>query len=225
MKQFWDFSNHFPCILFRIPLLTPDPPKPIADMVEAILGAIHVNGGFESGQEATRNLMSSIFSVFKHASSKGPSGLNAFLKMMKHPKKALQEMTGQLLEVKACSEHDFATSYENGDEDEQGDNTALSHSLPQILHKDEWRNPARGVKRGSDGCQIAFVSILGRPLVVVADDSITVASNRASSLVREAIERRKDIKERMAENRSKVERGLTFERRERNHSEVLSIDE
>lgn len=191
-------------------MLTPDPPKPIADMVEAMLGAIHVNGGFESGQEATRNLMSSIFSVFKHASSTGPSGLNTFMKMMKHPKKALQEMTGQLLEVIACSEHEFATSYENDDEDEQGDNTALSLSLPKILHKDEWRDPARGVKRGSDGCQIAFVSILGRPLVVVADESITVAKNRASSLVREAIERRKDIEERMAECRSNVESGLTF---------------
>ena len=178
-------------------------------MIEAMLGAIHIDGGFDSGQEATKNLMSSIFSVFTHASSKGPSGLNTFLKTMKHPKKALQEMTGQLVEVVACSEHDFVSSYDNDDENEQ-DDTTTNYSLPKILHKDEWRNPARGDERGGDGCQIAFVSILGRPLVVVADESNIVAKNRASSLVREAIERHEDIERRMAECRSTVESGLTF---------------
>lgn len=204
-----DCSNYFSCLLFQIPSLALDPPKPIADMVEAMLGAIHIDSGFELGQEATRHLMSSIFSVFTHASSKGPSGLNTFLKTMKHPKKALQEMTGQLIEVVACSEHDFVSSYDNDNEDEQDENTT-NYSIPKILHKDEWRNPARGGEREGDGCQIAFVSILGRPLVVVADESSIVAKNRASSLVREAIERHQDMERRMAECRSTVESGLTF---------------
>jgi hypothetical protein len=177
-------------------------------MVEAILGAIHVSSGFESGQEATRHLMSSVLSVFKQASSEGTPGLTTLLKTMKHPKKSLQEMTGQLLNVMVCSEHDFASSYDDDDDDKLDDTYIMKSSIPQILHKDEWRNPAHG--RGSDSSQVAFVSILGHPLVAVADESINVARNRASSLVREAIERHPELENRMAKCRSKVESGLTF---------------
>jgi hypothetical protein len=177
-------------------------------MVEAILGAIHVSSGFESGQDATRHLMSSVLSVFKEASSEGSPALRGFLRTMKHPKKSLQEMTGQLLDVMVCSEHDFVSSYDDDEENE--DNHILSSSIPQILHKNEWRNAARGSRTGNDSPHVAFVSILGCPLVVVADESITVARNRASSLVREAIERNPELENRMAKCRSKVESGLTF---------------
>jgi hypothetical protein len=178
-------------------------------MVEAILGAIHVSSGFESGQAGTKHLMSSVFSVFKQASSEGTSGLTTFLKTMKHPKKSLQEMTGQLLNVIVCSENDFATSYNDDDDDDKLDDISImKSSIPQILHKDEWRNPAHG--RGSDSSQVAFVSILGHPLVAVADESVNVARNRASSLVREAIERNPELENRIAKCRSKVESGLTL---------------
>ena len=182
-------------------------------MVEAILGAIHVSCSFESGQEATRHLMSSIFSMFIRASSEGSSSLDTLIKTTKHPKKSLQEMTGQLFDVMACSEHDFASSYHDDDEDESDINTIMNLSIPQILYKDEWRNPLCGVERGNDSCEVAFVSVLGQPLVVIADESITVAKNRASSLVREAIVRRPDLEGRMAKCRSEVESGLTFANR------------
>ena len=201
-----------PTNLFR--LICPqilDPPKPIADMVEAILGAIHVSSGFRAGQEATKHLMSSVFSVFTEASSGGVASLNTFLKTMKHPKKSLQEMTGQLLDVMVCSEHDFFSSYDCQDDDESDENSTMTNSsnqaMPQILHRDEWRNVTRG--SGSESCNVSFVSILGTPLVVVADESITVARNRATSLVREAIERHPELANRMAKCRSKVESGLT----------------
>lgn len=190
-----------------------DPPKPIADMVESMLGAIHVASGFESGQAATMNIMSSVFSTFKRASVEGTEKLGEFLKVMKHPKKSLQEMTGQMLEVIICSEHEFASSFDYDEDNEFEDNivteTATAPSIPQILHKNEWRNPARG--RGeSESCYVSFVSILGRPLVAVAEESIIVARNRASSLVREAIARHPELENRMAKCRSKVESGLTF---------------
>ena len=180
-------------------------------MVEAILGAIHVSSGFESGQEATKHLMTSVFSVFKEASSRGVDALNAFLKTMKHPKKCLQEMTGQLLDVMVCSEHDFFSSYDNQEDEESDGNCEITNNtnpvIPQILHRDEWRNVTRG--SGSESCHVAFVSILGKPIIVVADESINVARNRAASLVREAMERHPELESRMAKCRSKVESGLT----------------
>ena len=194
-------------------LQTPDPPKPIADMVEAILGSIHVSSGFASGQEATKHLMSSVFSMFKQASSEGVSGLKSFLRIMKHPKKSLQEMTGQLLDITVCSEHDFASVYDNQESDEL-DSYTVKQSRPQILYKDKWRTPTHWNGRGDDSCYVAFVSILGHPLVAVADESVTVARNRASSLAREAIERHPEIENRMAKCRSKVESGMTFASRE-----------
>ena len=213
--------NLFICSLIS-PLFSPtflDPPKPIADMVEAMLGAIHVGSDFESGQAATMHLMSSVFSVFKQASEEGEGGLDAFLKIMKHPKKSLQEMTGQLLEVMVCSEHEFASSF---DDDEGEDTIAMSTTtfpaIPQILHKDEWRNVGGG--GGSESCYVSFVSLLGRPLVVVADESITVARNKASSLVREAIERNPGLQNRMAKCRSTVESGLTFAIRKQKRNQL-----
>mmetsp|Transcript_20591 Transcript_20591/g.46723 ORF Transcript_20591/g.46723 Transcript_20591/m.46723 type:complete len:353 (+) Transcript_20591:2-1060(+) len=191
-----------------------DPPKPIADMVEAMLGAIHVGCGFKPGQAATKKLMSSVFSKLTLASSAGVGKLDALLKIMKHPKKSLQEMTGQLLQVMVCSEHDFASSFDDNEDDELRENVARTKNtnpaIPQILQKGQWRTPVCSNGGGSQSCNISFVSILGRPLVAVADDSITVARNRASSLVREAIENRPDLKNRMASCRSKVENGLTF---------------
>jgi hypothetical protein len=180
-----------------------DPPKPIADIVEAVLGAVHVDSDFESGQAATMQMMSSVFSVFKQALTEKGGGIDAFLKIMKHPKKALQEMTGQLLEVMVCSEHEFASSFLDDEEN--------NITIPQILHKDEWRNPTRGGDGGgNDTCYVSFVSILGFPLVVVADESATVARNKASSLVREAIEQHSELKKRIGICRSKVESGLTL---------------
>ncbi len=208
-KVFNSTASRLRSFLTIFPLLrciNSDPPKPIADMVEAILGAIHVSGGFESGQQATGFLMSTIFSLFEQASTQGSSALNSLLRTMKHPKKSLQEMAGQLLDVMICSEQDFVSSYHNADESDDNFIT----KMPQILHRGEWRNAARGIGRGSDTSQVAFVSILGRPLLVVADESITVAKNRASSLVREAIERNPELQRRLAECRSKVEYGLTF---------------
>ncbi len=186
---------------------TLDPPKAIADVVEAILGAVHVGSkrGFECGQYATRFLTSSIFAVFEQASARGPCALNSLLKTIKHPKKNLQEMSGQLLDVMVCTENDFVSSYHERDE-----NSTTNFPIPQILERGEWRNAVRGIETRGDSCQVAFISILGRPLLVVADESITVAKNRASSLVREAIEHRPELQKRLAECRSNVECGLTF---------------
>jgi len=198
-----------------------DPPKPIADVVEAVLGAVHVDADFESGQAATLYMMSSVFSVFKQALTEKEGGIDAFLKIMKHPKKSLQEMTGQLLEVMVCSEQEFTSSFLD-DEENVSVATTTGTTIPQILHKDEWRNP------GIETCHVSFVSILGFPLMVVADESITVARNKASSLVREAIERNPELEKRMASCRSKVESGLTFalrnQRRDQLQQERKSYD-
>ena len=156
-------------------------------------------------------MMSSVLSVFKQSLTAKESGFDSFLRVMKHPKKSLQEMTGQLLEVMVCMEHEFASSFIE-EEENIVSATMSSAVIPQILHKNEWRNPVPSGDGGDgvDTSYVSFVSILGSPIIAVADESITVARNKASSLVREAIERQSELEKRMASCRSKVESGLTF---------------
>lgn len=185
-----------------------------------MLGAIHVASGFESGQTATMNLMSSVFSIFRQALVEGADKLRDLIMVMKHPKKSLQEMSGQILEVIVCSEHEFASSFDYEEDREYEDNvvtrTSMFPSTPQILHKNEWRNAMRGNRARTESCCVSFVSILGRPLVAVADESSTVVRNRASSLVAEALEQHTNLLNRVGKCRSTVESGLTFATRTKN---------
>jgi hypothetical protein len=80
-----------------------DPPKAISDIVEAVLGAVHVDGGFCDGQAAALRLMSPIFNVLLEA-RKEKKKIS-----LKHPKKVMQEL-GEILELYSSSESDFAMS-------------------------------------------------------------------------------------------------------------------
>uniref|UniRef100_A0A448ZDB2 Dicer-like protein 1 n=1 Tax=Pseudo-nitzschia multistriata TaxID=183589 RepID=A0A448ZDB2_9STRA len=194
-----------------------DPPKPIADTVEAVLGAIHVSSDFKSGQTATLKLMSPIFSVIKKASDDGIERFGEVLRAIKHPKKSLQEISGQIFQVIVCSEHEFASFFEY--EDEIVPTSTAAPLVPQILHKNEWRNPARG-NGEHEGCYVSFISMLGYPLVAVADESITDARNRASSLMREAIQCNPTLQNRIKKYRSIVERNLTLAGKRQNEMTV-----
>jgi hypothetical protein len=162
-----------------------DPPKPISDVVESILGAVHVDGGFAAGQKATLHLMNSVFQVIEKAAKE--SGVGVLDKVMKHPKKLLQEISGELLEIVSCSEPKFATLYPEG----------------RVLYRDTWRRPTNDVS-----CYVSFVKILGTLVVAVADESLVVSKNNVSALIAHALKANPDLIERFKICRSTVESGV-----------------
>lgn len=73
-----------------------DPPKAIPDVVEALIGAAHVDLGFELGQRAALNVIEpirqSISSILVSAGS---------LEVVLHPKQHLYELTSGIVRVRA----------------------------------------------------------------------------------------------------------------------------
>jgi len=163
-----------------------DPPKPISDIVESILGAVHVDSNFAVSLAAATQILSPVLRVVDNATKE--NGVGILRRMMKHPKKSLQEMAGELFDINTCVESRF---------------TASSRALYHILHKGHWRHPAN-----DESCHVSCVTLLGTPIVAVADESLAISKNRASALIFHAIDRNPDMKERINRLRSNVERGI-----------------
>jgi hypothetical protein len=158
-----------------------EPPKPISDVFEAVLGAVHVDSDFYAGQAAAIQLMSPVFGVLKNT-TKGSKG-SSLSKIVKHPKKALQEMTGELVEISSCTESQFRSSFPE----------------EPVLFKNRWKLAAN-----DESCYVSFTRILGSVVVAVADESLAVTRNRVSSLMQQIIEGRDDLMRRLATCRSKL---------------------
>jgi hypothetical protein len=69
-----------------------DPPKPLADLTESILGAVHLHGGFLAGQKAALHVLKPVLDRLATDES-DPLQLMRF----RHPKKLLHERCGQLV--------------------------------------------------------------------------------------------------------------------------------
>jgi hypothetical protein len=133
-----------------------DPPKAISDVVEAVLGAVHFDGGFCDGQAAALQLMSPILNVLLKA-RKEKKEIS-----LKHPKKVMQELGGELLELYSSSESDFA----------------MSERKTDVLFGGKWGNAH------TDGSNfIATAEILGSIMAAVSDPSAIVGRNKACALI------------------------------------------
>ncbi len=164
----------------------PEPPKPISDVVEAVLGAVHVDSDFTAGQAATLQLMSPVFSVLTNCTQvETESALNWVLK---HPKKALQEMAGELIEISSCTLSQFQRLFPND----------------RVLFKNRWTTATN-----DESCHVSFSKILGSLVVAVADESLAVTRNKVSSLTTQMIQGSHDLVGRLAKCRSRIERGLS----------------
>lgn len=76
-------------------------PKPMADIVESLLGAIYVDAGFEAGQKATLRVLSPILALYKESGS--PS--------ISHLKRSLLEFGGDLFTLTVLTESEFFQSH------------------------------------------------------------------------------------------------------------------
>ena len=159
-----------------------DPPKAISDIVEAILGAVHVDGGFEQGRRAAIHLLSPILNVLlKSREDKRDISL-------RHPKKMLQELGGELLELHCCLESEF---YKR-------------NAKTFVLLNGRWGHAHR------DGSNfVATVEFLGNVIVAVSDSSSVVGKNRACALVVRALQENPKLRESLHMCRAKVESGFS----------------
>eukprot|EP00980_Cylindrotheca_fusiformis_P003138 scaffold721_cov131-Cylindrotheca_fusiformis.AAC.28 len=139
-----------------------DPPKSMSDIAESLLGAVHMDGGFAAGQSACLRFMSPLLNVLLEAQS-----LKKEIRL-KHPRKAITEIAGDLFEIHVESEPYFALAAPKVDVLFQGGN---------------W-GPA---KKESDSF-VASVTILGSILLAVADPSARVAKNKVCAIVVTAVE-------------------------------------
>jgi hypothetical protein len=72
-------------------------PKPMADLVESLLGAIHVDTGFEAGQRAVLHVLSPILAFYKESGSPRIS----------HPKRSLLEFGGDMFTLTTLTESEY----------------------------------------------------------------------------------------------------------------------
>ena len=150
------------------------PPKPIADVVESLLGAVHVDGGFVKGQEAALHVLLPICDLFRQI--REPAAL------AKHPKQQLSELGGSLLSVTVWSEEVYARTKTN------------------LV----WRGRQFGAVQRNGHKKVASVQCLGVDLVTVLDASRSAATNRACAMVLATLERNPDLLDRFKSARSRI---------------------
>jgi hypothetical protein len=169
-----------------------EPPKPISDVIEAVLGAIHVDSDFAAGQAATLRLLIPVLNVLTTGTPKTKEG--ALRWVMRHPKKALQEMAGELIEISSCTLRQFQR---------------LFPSTPVLL-KNQWITSSGATARSYDeSYHVSFSKILGSIVVAVADESLVVTRNKVAAVTTQMIQGRNGLLGRLTKCRSRIERGLS----------------
>jgi hypothetical protein len=159
-----------------------DPPKAISDIVESVLGAVHTDGGFADGQAAVVHLMTPVLNVLLKARSENRDI------SLKHPKKMMQEMGGEILELSSSTESEFAVSSPGTD----------------VLFGYKWDNVT------TEGNKfIATVELLGSAILALADPSATVGRNKACALIVSTLQTYPDLRARVQLCRANVESDLS----------------
>eukprot|EP00977_Amphora_coffeiformis_P023118 scaffold12214_cov159-Amphora_coffeaeformis.AAC.9 len=83
-----------------------NPPKPLADVVESQLGLVHVDGGFDAGQQSARHVLAPVLQLI---------GSLFDDQILVHPKARLKEMAGHLLTIETYDPNSFTEKFCNAD--------------------------------------------------------------------------------------------------------------
>jgi len=153
-----------------------DPPKPIADIVEAILGSIHVHGGFFEGQQAAEKILEPVRNLLEQT--------NDLNKILRYPKRNLLEVGGKLTSLTTVEECEFAKEAINRDR--------------------AWLGKEWGPVQGEGHRHVATVQCLGANLISLVDDTPSSASNRACAFVLSALDNKPELFTKFRALRTKV---------------------
>ncbi|KAG7344127.1 RNA helicase ERCC4-like protein [Nitzschia inconspicua] len=158
-----------------------DPPKTVSDLVESLMGAIHIDGGYEAGQAAAKKILAPIFEIVISTAMESKSTL---VNTLMHPKRALQEVTGELLDLTSTNEVACASN--------------ASDSI-RVLYHERWDHPNH-----HGASNISTLTFLNNPIIGVADESLSISRNRACLLIVQALNEHPKLKERVAQCQSRI---------------------
>jgi hypothetical protein len=147
------------------------------------MGAVHVDGGHAEGQKAVLQILAPILDILFQARIEKKEIY------VKHPKKIMQEMGGELLELSSASEADFAAS---------------KADVPV------WFGTKWGTADREGTSYIASIGVLGSTILAVSDPSVVVARNRACALITATLERNRKLLNRLHACRVKVESNISL---------------
>jgi dsRNA-specific ribonuclease len=133
------------------------PPKAAADVVESVLGAVHIHGGFQCGQRAVLTVLRPVMKMVASLDSYSTE------RLICHPRKSLLELgDNKVLTIRLDEEDVFSCEYPKA----------------YVLDGGRFTSVHREGKR-----TIASIDCLGTLVVSVADDIPCSAENRACTLV------------------------------------------
>jgi superfamily II DNA or RNA helicase/dsRNA-specific ribonuclease len=82
-----------------------EPPKAMADVVESLIGAAYVHGGFQHGVRAALTALEPVMEIFLSSSSLGG---DAWERLLHHPKRLLKELAGKAVSFSVTAETSLA---------------------------------------------------------------------------------------------------------------------
>ena len=148
-----------------------DPPKMLPDVVEALIGAAHIDGGYEAGQIAVTTMMGPILEAIR--------SLEGDASKLSHPISKLNHIGGHLLQVDVQREDAFLRNHGRD-----------AHVWQGI----RWREAS------IDGTEsTGTVNSLGHNIISVADSSWKSARNRACALAVAVLEKHPKMVQRWKE--------------------------
>jgi dsRNA-specific ribonuclease/ERCC4-related helicase len=146
-----------------------DPPKALSDVMEALIGAAHTDGGYEAGQLAVLTMLESVLLAIRT--------LRYDVNSLLHPLTKMNHIAGDLIDLNVERESVFfdQTTYNNDDE-----------NSPQLIWDGlQWRPASID---GVDNFTVQ-ISAMGRNVVTVVDRTSKSAKNRACALIVAALEK------------------------------------
>lgn len=164
------------------------PPKCLSDVVEALLGVAHVDGGFHQGQKSASLVVKPLMETILANVPKDTSENKFFLKkqsnMITQPKQVLYEFLPHQVQVKTYKFTDFFMK-ENENQ-----------NIP-VWSGDSWNKTA---------LFIGEVKWCGMTICCVADNYSSVARNRSCALFTSIVGRCDELIDRLKEMSDKLER-------------------
>lgn len=150
-------------------LWTTDPPKVLADVVEAMLGAVHCGFGFDVGQRSALHVVSPILdAISAHVADNTSSGVSSIsvTNTMMNPRQVLFEIAPSV-KIRTLSEHEYALRFASS--------------------KAVWKcgRFADASPNGDD--VICYISCCNATLLALSDHSSNAARNRCAGLLASAL--------------------------------------
>ena len=149
-----------------------DPPKVLADVVEALIGASHVDGGFAVGQESTKQVIMPVLKALQSNTYTDGKIIKSNEGAMMHPKQVLYEM-GNFFKIRVMTERSFS-----------------NRVLIPVWRQMAWRD---ALTNGDSF--VCCISCHGIPIAALSEPSYRAARNRACSVISEIFRRFPDLLE------------------------------